>query len=313
MSATYIVPIRLGSCVGIAELAAYLRTLRDVQILVVDGSAPKIFAAVEDAVRTFACHVSPTGPGLNGKARGVLTGLSLAMHDEIVVADDDVRYDAAALRSILGMLTGAEVVRPQNYFLPTPWHAVLDSSRSLINRALDGDWPGTLAFRRSALPNGYNPDVLFENFELVRTIRARGGVELVARGLFIARRPPTLEHFFGQRVRQAYDEFARPARLIAALAILPVIAGAWAIAGPVVPVAFALVASGCAAVGWLRDGGHRYFSILAVAAAPLWVLERAVCAWLAVYERWRFGGVRYGDCVIRDAASRGGAVKQWVT
>jgi hypothetical protein len=36
--------------------------------------------------------------------------------------------------------------------------------------------------------------------------------------------------------------------------------------------------------------------------APLWVLERGVCAWLAVLQRLRFGGVRYGDSVIPRAA-----------
>jgi hypothetical protein len=32
------------------------------------------------------------------------------------------------------------------------------------------------------------------------------------------------------------------------------------------------------------------------------VLERGVCAWLAVLQRLRFGGVRYGDSVIPLAA-----------
>lgn len=36
--------------------------------------------------------------------------------------------------------------------------------------------------------------------------------------------------------------------------------------------------------------------------APAWILERGVCAWLAVLQRLRFGGVRYGDSVIPVAA-----------
>jgi hypothetical protein len=38
--------------------------------------------------------------------------------------------------------------------------------------------------------------------------------------------------------------------------------------------------------------------------APAWIAERGVCAWLAVLQRLRFGGIRYGDSVIRVAANR---------
>ncbi len=313
MSATYLLPIRLSTTNDIAEIAAYLASLEGVQVIAIDGSTPEVFAALEDALTPFATHVRPTAAGLNGKARGVLTGLRLAAHEKIVVADDDVRYDRASLREILRLLDVADVVRPQNYFSPAPWHAVLDSARSLVNRAFDGDWPGTLAFRRSSLPNGYNANVLFENLELVRTICARGGTELVARDLFVARRPPSLKHFLSQRVRQAYDEFARPARLVAALALLPGMVLGTVALGWVVPVVFGLAAIACAAIGWLRDGAHRYFGFFSVLAAPVWMLERAACAWLALYERWRFGGVRYGDSVIASAASRPSELATWTS
>jgi hypothetical protein len=313
VTATYIAPIRLSSLEGVDELAAYLGSLRDVEVLVVDGSRPEVFATVHAAVQGFATHVKPTVNGLNGKARGVLTGLSLARHDKIVVADDDVRYEPADLREVVRLLDLGDVVRPQNFFSPAPWHAILDSARSLINRAFDGDWPGTLAFRRSALPKGYNPDVLFENFELVRTICARGGTEIVARDIFVARRPATLRHFLTQRVRQAYDEFARPSRFVAALAVLPVLVAGMLAIGPRVLGAFAALAIFPALIGWSRDRAYRYFSFLAVLAAPLWVLERAACSWLALYEYCRYGGVRYGDGILRRAASNANERAQWAS
>ena len=65
--------------------------------------------------------------------------------------------------------------------------------------------------------------VLFENLELVRTIEAVGGRSVSAPDLFVRRLPPETPHFWRQRVRQAYDEFARPPRLIAALSILPLL------------------------------------------------------------------------------------------
>ncbi len=157
---------------GIEELAAYLRSLHSLDIVVVDGSDEPLFAMLDAAAGHAITHVRP-GPrvrGRNAKAQAVLTGLALASCEKVIVADDDVRYDPGSLASILAALDRFDVVRPQNFFAPAPWHAVYDGARSLINRAFDGDWPGTLAFRRAALPNGYDPDVLFENFELVQTI-----------------------------------------------------------------------------------------------------------------------------------------------
>lgn len=304
--ATYILPIRASDTGNLAELSAYLRFLaRSMRVIVVDGSAPEVFAEHARAFGDAVDHRAPDTaiPGVNGKVRNVLTALAVCETEKAIVGDDDVRYDPSSLRSVLHALDEADVVRPQNYFSPLPWHACADTSRMLVNRALDGDWPGTLGIRRSALPRGYNPDALFENFELVRTVRARGGREAVRRDIYVRRLPPTTTHYFRQRVRQAYDEFARPVRLAAALAIVPVLAfgvarGNWAAPGAIASAAVAL-----AAAGYLRDGGSRYFPWAAIPLAPLWALERGVCAWLAVYERMRYGGVRYAGRIVRDAVS----------
>jgi hypothetical protein len=48
-----------------------------------------------------------------------------------------------------------------------------------------------------------------------------------------------------------------------------------------------------------------------VIAAPVWALERGACVWLALYERLRFGGVRYGDCVMSRAASSKEELAVW--
>lgn len=54
--------------------------------------------------------------------------------------------------------------------------------------------------------------------------------------------------------------------------------------------------------GRRRAGGRAYFPASSSLLAPVWILERGVCAWLAVLQRLRFGGVRYGDSVIPLAA-----------
>lgn len=305
LDATYLLPIRREKAGHERDLAAYLTSLRIAEVIVVDGSPADVFERLHEALAPKITHVRPdtTLRGLNGKVRGVLTGLRRATHERVVIADDDVRYDETALRAVVEQLDNAEVVRPQNYFEPLPWHAVVDGARSLINRTLDGDWPGTLAIRKSALPSGYNADVLFENLELVRTIRANGGRERVARNLFVRRLPPTSNHYWSQRVRQAYDEFARPERLVVALTIAPLLIIALAFKTPVIAEALAIAAIALAFAGWLRDDGWKHFSLMSVIAAPLWLLERGLCAWIAVYQRFAHGGMLYAGNVIRDAAT----------
>ncbi|MDQ2908179.1 MAG: glycosyltransferase family 2 protein [Candidatus Eremiobacteraeota bacterium] len=308
-SSTYVLPIR-RRCVDpgeVAELRAYLWGLAVEQIIVVDGSPPAVFAEHHRAWSPYAFHV-PVDADIvakNGKVAGVLTGMRRAAYEAVVLADDDVRYDERSLGRVLGALRDADIVRPQNYFDELPWHALFDTARTLCNRALGGDWPGTLALRRSVFERagGYSGDVLFENLELVRTIRASGGRERLALAAYVARRPPAVAHFGRQRVRQAYDEFARPLRMATALAILPAIAISLATRRGG---ALAVAAAGCIALaecGRRRAGGTAIFPAAASLLAPLWVLERAVCSWLAVATRLRHGGVRYGDCTLSRAAT----------
>ena len=275
------------------------------QIIVVDASDDAVFAAHQDAFDPAIEHIRPDPDvaGVNGKVRGVLTGLRRARCEKVVIGDDDVRYDLWSLRAVLSALDRFDIIRPQNFFSPSPWHAVLDTSRTLINRALDGDWPGTLAFNKSFAPRGYNADALFENLELVRTVKARGGRESVRRDLYVRRLPPSTAHYATQRIRQAYDEFARPIRLLIALAILPACVAGVVLHAPWIVQSLALASIALAAAGYARAHGYRYFPLIAVAAAPLWVAERAVCAWLAVYERLRYGGVRYAGRIVKHAAS----------
>jgi hypothetical protein len=290
------------------ELNDYLGWLASrAEVIVVDGSPATVFDANSMEWGKSVRHVAPA-PDLvtpMGKVGGVLTGVRLASHERLVIADDDVRYDADSLSRVAAALDDADVVRPQNYFDPLPWHARWDSGRSLLNRISGGDWPGTLAVRRSALrrTGGYDGSAMFENLELVRTIVAAGGRETVLFGAFVARRPSTARHFWSQRVRQAYDELARPWRLATQLAVLPLALlaatqGAW--------LALAIAASalvGLAEIGRRRAGATRVFPASTVLFAPLWVAERAVCSWLAIASRLIVGGVRYRGRVLRHAAT----------
>lgn len=332
---SYVVPIRWRDGEQRAELAAYLRGIAPhcAETIVVDGSEPEVFAANAAAWGDVATHVPPAEgeTWLMGKVSGVRTGIRLASRERVVVADDDVRYDLPALRRTAELLDEHDLVRPQNYFDRLPWHARWDTARTLLNRSLGRDYPGTLAVRRSRmLAMGlYDGDVLFENLELIRTVKAHGGTTVSPLDLYVARIPPSSSHFWGQRTRQAYDDFALPARMALWLAVVPLLllgvfdkrirlstqrgvskvgcgggrrqlSGARGRAACVLaPAALSIAA---AERGRRRGGGAAVFPAGSSLLAPVWILERGVCSWLAVLQRLRFGGVRYGDSVIPVAA-----------
>ncbi len=315
LAAEYVLPLRWSAAADPAELTRYLRRLSGwLDVTVVDGSEPEVFDRHHRLWSDVVRHVPVAPQGVrNGKVAGVLTGLQLARHEAVVIADDDVRWDLAPLRTAVGRLQEADLVRPQNFFAPRPWHAQWDTARSLVNRAFGSDYPGTYAVRRStfAAMGGYDGNVLFENLELSRTVEAAGGREHRDDGLFVRREPPTPRQFRGQRVRQAYDSLAQPSRMAAELALLPATLGLAGLAGSrsgrrraAGRAGLALGLAGTVALaerGRRRAGGREVFPVTAALWAPVWLAERAICAWLALGRRLS-GGVPYAGQRLTVAA-----------
>ena len=304
---TYVLPIRRLEDGEPGDLTNYLSWLAGgVEVIVVDGSPPEVFARHHRLWRSLVRHIppDPTLRGRNGKVLGVLTGVPLATHENVVIADDDVRYDEAGLAAVHRLLGSAHLVRPQNYFSPMPWHAYWDTGRILLNRTIGEDFPGTLAVRRSVFltMGGYDPDVLFENLELIRTVQAYGGTVATASGLYVRRLPATARHFCSQRVRQAYDELAQPVRLLGALLVLPGVVAAVAARRTVLLATAAAAVIGLAELGRRRAGGEAVFPPGAAWTAPLWLLERGVCSWIALGQGLFCGGVHYAGGRLRLAA-----------
>lgn len=310
MPLTYVLPLRCEADHGDhGDLGAYLDRLSALaEVIVVDGSSAEVFQEHGRSWSPRLRHVPPDRDlcFANGKVDGVTTGLRAASHEHVIIADDDVRYSPADLTQIGTRLQAADLVVPQNVFEPmSPWHARWDTARTLCNRALGWDYPGTICVRRSTFVEmgGYDGDALFENLELIRTVRAAGGTVAVARDLFVQRRPPSARAFVHQRVRQAYDDLAQPARLAVHLSLLPVgIAlarrGRWGTLA-----AGALASVGLAEIGRRRDGADRVYPGSASLFAPAWLGERALCVWLAVGSRVVRGGIRYRGRVLRTAAT----------
>lgn len=304
----YVLPLRWDDDEGLDELTAYLRRLsRWARVLVVDGSPAPLFARHAELWTGTVVHLRPDPAHgcANGKVAGVRTGMERTLHQQVVIADDDVRYEEEDLRRVVGLLEQADLVRPQNFFRPTPWHAAWDTARSLLNRAVAGaDYPGTFAIRRSRWQamGGYDGDVLFENLELVRTVRASGGREARPLDLYVARLPSSVERFVDQRVRQAYDDLAQPWRLAGFLAVWPTIV---ILVGRRRPGRLTALVAGSVVVaeaGRRRAGGVRVFPVTASLLAPAWLLERGACSWAVLWLRWARGGVPYAGRRLRVAA-----------
>jgi hypothetical protein len=310
----YVLPFRSSDEESLDSLTEYLTWLAPrVDVIVVDGSDARVFAENHRVWGSLVTHIA-VREGLafkNGKVSGVTTGIEYSRREKVIVADDDVRYDQEGLERMGELLEAYDLVRPQNYFDPSPWHALWDSGRTLLNRAVSADYPGTLGLRREMFvaAGGYDGDVMFENLELIRTIEVAGGTCLSAPDLYVRRVPPSTRRFLSQRSRQAYDDLAQPVKAVAFLAFWPVLKRLqhrrrW----------WALTVVACGAVivaekGRRSHGGTRLFSPVASAAAPLWLLERASFIWVALAQRMT-GGVRYRGERILVAANRKSVIRR---
>ena len=307
MRLTYILPIKWDAGQDTNELTGYLAELApELELIIVDGSNVANFQLHHEAWGAFGRHLPPAVEFnyVNGKVNGVMTGFQLASYEKVIIADDDVRYTLEQLRQLESLLDEAELVVPQNYFSPAPWHAQWDSARTLLNRAIHHDYPGTLAVQRDFINQlgGYDGNVLFENLELMRTIQAGYGRILHKPDLYVERLPPTSKHFWSQRVRQAYDDYAQPIKLSFFFLLLPILAAS-AVVSPFAPAALLALSVPMAEVGRRLHGGTKYFPLACSFYAPCWLLERGICTWMAMFAKLKNGGVLYNNRVISIAAN----------
>ncbi len=283
------------------------------EVLVVDGSPLEVFAEHAQTWRG-ACRHAPVDPQykyLNGKVNGIHTGIRLAGHDRVILADDDIRYTPEDARRMADLLGHFDMVRPQNYFRPLPFWARTESARMLINRAWisEGDYSGTLGVTGNAMFRfgHYDGDVLFDNEEIVRHFRLKGARIEYARDFFILKLPPTFEKWIEQRPRQAYEDFVMHAKTVFFLAlpvdlVLTHIVAGWRLA--LLYVLIIGLGSIITAARGLNDGAPRFFSPLTIFYAPLWIVERSLSTYWAFYWYFTRGGYPFGNTVVSKGTGR---------
>lgn len=305
----YVLPLRTTADDDLADLTRYLHGLTHLvsRVIVVDSSPPRhrslhrrLWGDCVDIVDL------PSVSSPNGKVQAVHAGISEASADFVVIADDDVRWHQEDLVAALASIQSADLLCPQNYFAPQPWHARWDTGRTLVNRAVGHDYPGTCIVRREAFLSvgGYDGGVLFENLELIRTFQVAALRVVHASSLFVQRRPPTTRKFLSQRVRQAYDDLAQPVKAVGLAAIAPVLT-VFLLLNPGTAAVFAIGLVACVTVaaelGRRRHRGREVWSRTAALWAPVWAVERCCCIWAALAAGLR-GGVWYAGHRLPVAA-----------
>ncbi|MFN2476531.1 MAG: glycosyltransferase family 2 protein [Chthoniobacterales bacterium] len=315
---TYLLPIRRSafSAEEARDAADYFGTLTaaDCEVIVVDGSPDDVFAQHANLWASICRHqrVDRRFGYMNDKVNGIHTGVEIASCEKIILADDDIRYTAGDVDKMCALLDQAEVVRPQNYLSPSPWWARMEAARMLINRASlkIGDYPGTCAFRRSTMlrVGHYDGDVLFDNEEIIRHFATAGATIDYAIDFFIHKRPPQLAKWKEQRPRQAYEDFALRSKTAAFVAIPIVVLVSLIAAGVLGLLAsvllIALVAVAVAILGRARGEAESFFPATIPFYAPLWVFERAVSTYWAIYWYLRYGGYPFGDKLLTKGIGR---------
>lgn len=308
LDGTYVLPLKWSDTSSSSEMTEYLAWLsRRIDVIVVDGSPVEVFEHHAERWSPLIKHIWPD-PDLhfaNGKVDGVTTGIRAAGSDAVIIADDDIRFDEETLARVIDSLVDHDLVFAQSYLDPTPWYAQWEEARILLNRAFGVQFPVAMGLRRSMFlaMGGYDGNVMFENLELIRSMRYAGARIAAPDDLFVRHLAPDQSWFWSQRVRQAFDDLTLRGRMALWLSLGPLAATAVGKRRTRSIAAAALLAVGVAEIGRRRGGGAKVYPATAPLFAPLWLAERAVCSWVAMWHRLRTGGIPYRGGVVERAAT----------
>jgi hypothetical protein len=153
----------------------------------------------------------------------------------------------------------------------------------------------------------YDGDVLFDNEEIVRHFRFKGARIKYARDFFLLKLPPTFSKWIEQRPRQAYEDFVMRAKTLFFLSLPIVLAlttlnAGWSLT--LIYIVLIAIGSVITAACGLTDGAVRFFPRSIVLYAPLWIAERSISTYWALYWYFTRGGYPFGDKVVAKGTGR---------
>lgn len=295
-SCSYIVAIeQTPSADELRELAAYLSSVgvAGCEVVVLDASPRGEFEEHARVLRWVGRHaaIEQAHRTRTGALDLVRAAAGVASCEKVIVATHDVRYTPEAIDDICTHLEVHEVVEPQDYLDPLPWWGGIEAGRILLHRGVEPqpDHGATLAFRRSAVQSLRLLHVLEANADMARRLETAGAEVFAANGIFVRREPGALREWLAARPRAAGDDLTLPVKSFFFLSLIPLmlllatvgdIRLAATYAGIIAFASFALAVRG-------RLGASEHFPLYAALFAPLWVLERSVSVYWAVFQRVR--------------------------
>jgi hypothetical protein len=253
------------------ELAGYLSELvvAGCDVVVLDpGSRPE-FEERMRVLRWVGRHLAMP-PGVDA----FHAAAAFATCEKVILAAPDVRYSFDSLAQIRDLLDIHEVVQPQIYLDPLPWWGGVEAARMLVHRAVDvqADHGGTFGFRRAA----------------TRRVAARTQGHF-AKNVLVRRHAGAFPHWLAQRPRAAGEDFALPVKTAFFLALVPLMILFTALGGARIAGTYAGIIAfsslGLAIRG--RSGVGSAVPLRAILFAPVWVLERSLSVYWALFQKLR--------------------------
>jgi hypothetical protein len=276
------------------DLASYLSTISvaDCEVIVVDGSPSPIFESNRAILRWVSRHVAarPRHRNFTGGIDSVRTAVDVSGCDKIIIADENVRYHPDAIESVCDLLDLHEVVEPQDYFEPLPWWSGIEAGRMLVHRGVEPlpDHGATFGIRRSSIRGLRGVDIAWSNGEdAVRRLASQGAEVFSACEIFVRRLPPPLDHWLRELPRQADDDFAMPVKTAFFFALLPIAIVLSALGGIRLAGGYAsAIALGSMVLAVRgRSGAATFFPLRACLCAPIWVFERSLSVYWALFRK----------------------------
>jgi predicted anti-sigma-YlaC factor YlaD len=111
-----------------------------------------------------------------------------------------------------------------------------------------------------------------------------------------------------QRPRQAYEDFVMRVKTLLFISLLPMAITLGLINGARAALGFLSFVSVCAVLlacrGLRRNKAYKFFPAYVILYAPLWVLERALSVYWALYWRVAHGGYPFGERLLAKGTGR---------
>lgn len=283
-----------ASTTDLRELGNYLSTLgvAGCDVVVLDPSPRVLFESNGRILRWVARHVAagPEHCTPAGTLDRLRAAASVAACDKVIVASEDVRYTPAAIAQLTDLLESHEVVEPQDYLEPLPWWGSIDAGRILVHRGIEPqpDHGATFGFRRGAI-RGLRMLGMMDIQDPARRLAAAGADVYAASDVFVRREPGPLDEWLDQRARIASNDFAMPLKSAFFFSLVPFLLlmgvfGGLRMAGVYAGI-IAFSSVGLALRG--RSGASSFFPLRACLFAPVWVFERSVSVYWALFRKLR--------------------------